>query len=484
MALRLRRGTDAERLLITPLEGELIYTTDTKKLYVGDGITLGGNAIDTFGSGGLADLSQSSINDLADVNADSTMPTDGDVLAYDATSGDWRSQTINLDTISNVSVASVTDGQVLVYNGATDIWENQNVAGVGGGVVEGGNYAINIVAEDSSLLLDYENKILRGTVYSEDGTQVLFNGTDGTDALFRGETRGLHRGDAISDRITATHISTITVEGDLLGNIYRDDSSILLSRSSFYGFVRDDSENIIVNPNDPTEKFIGNLRGDVTGNVTGNVNGDIKGSVFAEDSSVMIDATSGRITGIIETTNLAKFEDISIGTQSANPSFTYYSTATNGLFPLSVFNISNVHDDSITNEMGLYRARGTIDNQTIVQTGDVLGALTWAGSDGNQPQIAGCIKMEVNSVSAGNISADTVIATRNGGIASYTENVRFKADKGTVTQGYIQFGSYDLTTRASITPAAGMVIWNSATSQFEGFDGSNWINLVDGSPSP
>ena len=92
--------------------------------------------------------------------------------------------------------------------------------------------------------------------------------------------------------------------------------------------------------------------------------------------------------------------------------------------------------------------------------------------------------MEVNSVSAGNISADTVIATRNGGIASYTENVRFKADKGTVTQGYIQFGSYSSATRATITPAAGMVIWNSTTTQFEGFDGSNWINLVDGTTSP
>ena len=32
MALRLRRGTDAERLLVTPLEGELVYTTDTKKI--------------------------------------------------------------------------------------------------------------------------------------------------------------------------------------------------------------------------------------------------------------------------------------------------------------------------------------------------------------------------------------------------------------------------------------------------------------------
>jgi hypothetical protein len=46
MAFKIRRGTNAERLTITPAQGELIYTTDTKKLYVGDGATLGGIAAD------------------------------------------------------------------------------------------------------------------------------------------------------------------------------------------------------------------------------------------------------------------------------------------------------------------------------------------------------------------------------------------------------------------------------------------------------
>ena len=42
MALKFRRGTDSGRSAITPAEGEPIYTTDTKKLYVGDGSTAGG----------------------------------------------------------------------------------------------------------------------------------------------------------------------------------------------------------------------------------------------------------------------------------------------------------------------------------------------------------------------------------------------------------------------------------------------------------
>ena len=59
MSLRIRRGTNAERSGVTFLEGELVYTTDTKKMFVGDGTTVGGIAVDsTVGS----------INQMSDVN--------------------------------------------------------------------------------------------------------------------------------------------------------------------------------------------------------------------------------------------------------------------------------------------------------------------------------------------------------------------------------------------------------------------------------
>jgi Major tropism determinant N-terminal domain len=38
----LRAGTDAQRLTMTPTSRELIWTTDTKKVYAGDGVTVGG----------------------------------------------------------------------------------------------------------------------------------------------------------------------------------------------------------------------------------------------------------------------------------------------------------------------------------------------------------------------------------------------------------------------------------------------------------
>lgn len=45
MALKLRRGLEEDRSSITPADGELIYTTDGKALYVGDGTTPGGNGV-------------------------------------------------------------------------------------------------------------------------------------------------------------------------------------------------------------------------------------------------------------------------------------------------------------------------------------------------------------------------------------------------------------------------------------------------------
>ncbi len=54
MALQIRRGTAAQRTSVTPAEGELLYTTDTKLVYVGDGSTAGGNIIS--GGGGISDI--------------------------------------------------------------------------------------------------------------------------------------------------------------------------------------------------------------------------------------------------------------------------------------------------------------------------------------------------------------------------------------------------------------------------------------------
>jgi hypothetical protein len=54
MAFQIRRGTEAQRQALTgiqtPLAGELLFSTDTKKLYIGDGTTTGGVTVGYFGA--------------------------------------------------------------------------------------------------------------------------------------------------------------------------------------------------------------------------------------------------------------------------------------------------------------------------------------------------------------------------------------------------------------------------------------------------
>lgn len=54
MALQIRRGTDTERLAAVFAIGELVFTVDTKKVYIGDGTTLGG--VELIGIDKLSDI--------------------------------------------------------------------------------------------------------------------------------------------------------------------------------------------------------------------------------------------------------------------------------------------------------------------------------------------------------------------------------------------------------------------------------------------
>ena len=99
MALQLRRGSSGTRTGIVPADGELIYTTDTKLVYIGDGSTAGGNII----SGGSGDIV-----------SDTTPQLGG-----------------NLD-VNGRSIVSASNGNIIIApNGTGNIFLNGNVTKTG-----------------------------------------------------------------------------------------------------------------------------------------------------------------------------------------------------------------------------------------------------------------------------------------------------------------------------------------------------------------
>jgi len=191
MALRLRRGTDAERLLITPLQGELIYTIDTKQLYAGDGTTAGGTL----------------------------------VSAAAATT---------LESLTDTDLAGKANGQVLSWNSGTNKWEPTTIAsGVGDGVVEGSNYQINIISDDSTVLVNSDTNTFTGNLTGD----VLGNLTG--DVL--GNLTGNVNGNIIGN---LTGNVTGNIDGDVKGSIFAEDSSVMVDAIS--NSIKANTDNIFV----------------------------------------------------------------------------------------------------------------------------------------------------------------------------------------------------------------------------------------------
>ena len=144
MAFQLRRGTNAQRSSITPLQGELLYTTDTKNLYVGDGTTAGGTIVSGGGGGATYAISAETTTGGANLRltgSDST--TDNVKLAEGAnvtiTRTDINTITIsstgtggaaNLNDLGDVVITGTpTDGDVLTWDNGISTWVNSAPTG-------------------------------------------------------------------------------------------------------------------------------------------------------------------------------------------------------------------------------------------------------------------------------------------------------------------------------------------------------------------
>jgi hypothetical protein len=156
MSLRIRRGTEAQRPGATFDLGEIVWTTDTNKLYVGDGINLGGKNILATSAG--AGLIWNATTQRLDFNGSGTGIISVQADANPTLGGNLNLNNRNITGTGNITVA----GTLSVTGLGTNLNLNtRNITGTG-------NINITGAAAFSSNL-----SALRLTA-----SQLIINGTD------------------------------------------------------------------------------------------------------------------------------------------------------------------------------------------------------------------------------------------------------------------------------------------------------------------
>jgi len=400
MPLQIRRGTTAQRLLITPLPGELIYDTTTGQIFVGNGSTAGG-------------------------------ATTTGISTEDAQ-----------DAAASLFTSGSHSGITFAYNDATGRIDATvtAVGGTGDGVIPGSNYTINIVGDNSSIIVNSSTGAVTASSLWSSGSinagTVVYTPRIATD-----DSSSIEMTNIVNMR------SNLNVEGDITVG-----SGVVATRR-------------IASPDSSSVEFTN------TGDFRQNVNVD---------------------------GNLQVYDTITVGGGRETESrITLTKNAFQNGFQL--LTLQQFHNNATTVPVALYRARGNDDAPQIVQNGDDIGNLQFFAYDGVEATGIGGINFEVQptgTVAAGQIPAlmriqlhnGTARATRAELSGTTVGNMTWKVNNySAFTRGWMGFDSVprlpvyaddaSANTAIGVGLTNGMMYYNSTTNKFMGRAAGAWVTL-------
>lgn len=432
MALQLRRGLEADRGGITPAEGELIYVTDTGKVYVGDGSTAGGvdftltstisNVVDdvTPQLGGNLDLNNKDIVGTGNINISGTITATGSINLGDGAGSDI----INIGGEVSGGLVPTTDGAFSLGTNSQR-WSAVYTGSISAtGQIDAPAINANILGDDSAVAYDKTNNTFSGT--------------------FQGE-----------------------LTGDVKGSVFADDSTAMV------------------------DAVAGTFTGNLTGNTTGYHTGDVSGTVFAQDSSVMVDAINGHLFGLTTFTQKVKNTNGSLTLENITGQGQIIIGDDIRLRPangdVQSTNIVIDKDDDIA-RIGL--VRNSTDSSAIAES-TAIARITYStklGTDESKVQLTNEIREEawilvpspegygdpnktLRFHNEGKLGINGLVTSEPDANLHVTGNVK-------ISGGELLLGNMDETTRDALTAANGMMIYNTTANKFQGYENGSWVNLV------
>jgi hypothetical protein len=524
MPLQIRRGLEAERSTLTSLNGlvvgELLYTTDGKKLYVGPGPGVFGDARDYQGVAitGYTD------EDAQDAAASLfTSGTHNNITFAYVDGSDRINATINLSNYAGVIKADSFNGSVVADNSTVLIDGTEgsfNLDGtVKGDIVPNADSAYDLGSSSykfKDLFLSGSSIHLGNAILTSSGSAInlpagsTINGEPLNSPLQLTEISA----NVIADDSTIlvnTTSKVVTAAGGFVGNLLGDVTGDVTGNLS--GDVTGDVTGNLLGDvtgnlsGDVTGDVTGNLLGDVTGDVTGNINGivtgtfgssingTLKGTVYAFDDATLVDSTTKIFYGTVDTGGAV----LTATTLTASPAFDIGTASSILQLTLNLdgnLKINQTISPSGSGYITTTQSRGTQATPAAVQAGDELGGLLFrAYTDSSTTGIAGIIGVGVDPtavIAGGDFIKSQIVISASSDTNNDPADALIINSAGVSTSNafsaskYFQLPTYanDAARSSAIpVPAQGMMVFMqsgtspSVTNKTVVYDGSAWVAL-------
>jgi hypothetical protein len=445
--------------------GELIFVTNTNRLYIGNGTTNGGvpvtdytdeqardavapmlvngthNAI-SFVYDDALDKVNATVN-LSDyqgvikaaafngsvVANDSSLLIDGNTgkfnlsgrvgtdiipdtnVAYDLGSATYRFRDLYLSG-SSIKLGSAT---ITATGTAVNLPAGSTIGGSAIGMA-GGDLNVNVVANDSTVIVNTTTEVVtaQGGFIGNVTGNITGNAGSVTNGVYTTDTATVTN-TMLAGSIADTKLSTIStalkVSNSATTAASANTASAIVARDGTGNFAAN-----FITATGFTGAVTGNVTGNLTGNSTGFHSGDVKGSVFGDDSSAIVNSIdrvvtaaggfNGNLTGNVNANRVTLDQSL------ATTGFIIYSEASGGAGDL--FNINTYHNSGDPSLSYFTRSRGTLASPTPLLDADLIYGLAFSGrsSDGTS-SIAAAFGAGVTGTPAAGILPGSIILSTN-----------------------------------------------------------------------
>ena len=438
MSLRIRRGTNAERAGVMFFEGELVYTTDTKKLFVGDGTTVGGIAVDSTAG---------SINNLTDVNIVGIQT--GQILQWDGSQfiagddkGDKESvtgadSTILVDaTNSSINLDGTVKGHIIpdqneVYNlGSTT--KRFNDLFLSGTTIDLGGTTIT----SSGGKLSFSQPIV-ATMETSGDIDTKDNNIINTGATGDVTVRPSNTGEFAVENSVGARLFEVDLAGNSFGAVGSSVLQLPVYFSADYTAHTSKVETgqlVFDNATKALKFYNGNAWVSVSGGGAGGglIEGqtydiNIVGDVVAGDSSIILDSSASRYFGSVNATDGGP-----VITPGATNVLSSLDFGTGTILALKVTTLkNNTSDENIIN-MGVDKSTSSMSIGTVnadeINSGAIYGNFVGSLYSDASSQIIDGITGAINA--AGGITTDDLNLPNNTlkiGVATTGPSIQLQA---------------------------------------------------------